>query len=252
VAPPTSAAPFLWLLAAGSWERSFSQKPTAKSITPYSVTPTAESRKLAQMRTAEVLSETSRVEAFSDGVFAIAITLLILEIRVPERAQAGALGAALLHLWPSFLAFATSFFEIGVMWINHHRLFTVISTTDQRVLIWKMLLLFGIAFLPFPTALMARHLTGPGGWEAAALYNATLFFIALAYHFLWRYASRDRHLIPSDVDQRSLDGITNQYRFGPAIYFAALIALSWNGVLTLVVHLALAIYFILPPSRFRK
>lgn len=203
------------------------------------------------MRNAEVLSETTRLEAFSDGVFAIAITLLILEIRVPEHSETQGLAPALAHLWPSFLAFATSFFEIGVMWINHHRLFTMIGTTDQRLLIWNMMLLFGIAFLPFPTALLARNLTNPNGWVAAALYNGTLLFTALMFNFLWRHASRDRRLIDDDIDQASIDGITNQYRFGPAIYFGALIALSWSGVLTLAVHLAFACYFIFPPSRFR-
>ena len=203
------------------------------------------------LRTAEVLSETSRLEAFSDGVFAIAITLLILEIRVPEHSDSGRLGTALLHLWPSFLAYATSFFEIGVIWINHHRLFTVIGTTDQRLLIFNTLLLFGVAFLPFPTALLARYLTHPDGWIAAAIYNGTLFFIAMAFRLLWRHASRGRRLIAPDIDQKSIEGITNQYRYGPHLYLLLLLALSWNGVLTLVVHLALAIYFILPPSRFR-
>jgi uncharacterized membrane protein len=204
------------------------------------------------MRNAEVLNETTRLEAFSDGVFAIAITLLILEIRVPEHSEAQGLAPALVHLWPSFLAFATSFFEIGVMWINHHRLFTMIGTTDQRLLIWNMLLLFGIAFLPFPTALLARNLTNPQGWAAAALYNGTLMFTAIMFNFLWRHASRDRRLIGEDVDQAAVDGITRQYRFGPAIYLGALLALSWNGVLTLAVHLAFACFFIFPPSRFRR
>jgi len=203
------------------------------------------------MRSAEVLNETNRVEAFSDGVFAIAITLLILEIRVPEHGEAEGLAPALVHLWPSFLAFATSFFEIGVMWINHHRLFTMIGKTDQRLLIWNMLLLLGITFVPFPTALIARHLTAKDAWAAALLYNGTLFFLSIAFNMLWRYASTQRRLIDDDVEQSSVDGVTQQYRFGPVIYFALLIALSWNAVVTLLVHLAVAIYFIVPPSRFR-
>src|SRR3954468_6873094 len=124
------------------------------------------------MRSAENLSETNRIEAFNDGVFAIAITLLILEIRVPEQGDTR-LAPALLNLWPSYLAFATSFFEIGVMWINHHRLFTMIRRTDQRLLIFNLLLLLGITFVPFPTALIARHLGADDAWAAALLYNAT-------------------------------------------------------------------------------
>jgi uncharacterized membrane protein len=203
------------------------------------------------MRNAEVLSETNRIEAFSDGVFAIAITLLILEIRVPEQGDAR-LAPALLHLWPSFLAFATSFFEIGVMWINHHRLFTMIGRTDQRLLIFNLLLLLGITFVPFPTALIARHLGADDAWAAALLYNATLFFLSIAFSLLWRYASNERRLIDDDVEAAAVDGITRQYRFGPIIYLALLIALSWNAVVTLLVHLAVAIYFAVPPSRFRR
>jgi uncharacterized membrane protein len=203
------------------------------------------------MRSAEVLSETSRIEAFSDGVFAIAITLLILEIRVPEQGEAH-LAPALLHLWPSYLAFATSFLEIGVMWINHHRLFTMIGRTDQRLLILNLLLLLGITFVPFPTALIARHLDASDAWAAALLYNGTMVFLSIAFNLLWRYASRDRRLIDEDIDQSSVDGITRQYRFGPLIYLALLVALSWNAVMTLVVHLAVAIYFVVPPSRFRR
>ena len=197
-------------------------------------------------------TSTDRVEAFSDGVFAIAMTLLILEIRVPEQSEAAGLAPAIVHLWPSFLAFATSFFEIGVMWINHHRLFTMIGSTDQRLLIWNLLLLLGVTFLPFPTALIARHLTSPDAWVTALLYNATLFFIAIAFNVMWRYASRDRRLIDTDVEQASVEAITQQYRFGPWIYLGMVIALSWNAILTLAFHLALAIYFLLPPTHFRR
>ena len=202
-------------------------------------------------RTSEELNETSRIEAFSDGVFAIAITLLILEIRVPEQGDTR-LAPALLHLWPSFLAFATSFFEIGVMWINHHRLFTMIGRTDQRLLIANLLLLLGITFVPFPTAMIARHLTASDAWVAALLYNGTLFFLSIAFNVLWRYASKDRRLIHDDIAQASVDGMTRQYRFGPVIYLVLLIALSWNAVVTLLVHLGVAIYFAVPPSRFRR
>ena len=192
--------------------------------------------------------ETTRLEAFSDGVFAIAITLLVLEIRVPESEDIS-LGPAVLHLWPSFLAFATSFFEIGVMWINHHRLFTMIGRTDQRLLIWNTLLLFGIAFVPFPTALIARHLHADDAWVGALVYNATLLYISIPFNLLWRHASRDRRLIGAGVDQSAVDAITGQYRFGPLMYLGLLLALSWSGVLTLATHLAVAIYFLIPPRR---
>src|SRR5436190_1251361 len=99
-------------------------------------------------------NETARVEAFSDGVFAIAITLLILEIRVPPSAARDGLGPALAHLWPSFLAFLASFMTIGVMWLNHHRLFNLIHRSDDGLVAFNLLLLLGITWIPFPTALL--------------------------------------------------------------------------------------------------
>jgi len=98
-------------------------------------------------------TETARVEAFSDGVFAVAITLLILEIKVP--AYDGDLAAKLLLQWPSHLAFAISFAFIGIMWINHHRLFTHIRQSDDRLLILNLTLMFSVCVVPFTTALQA-------------------------------------------------------------------------------------------------
>src|SRR6516225_4566983 len=119
--------------------------------------------------------ETGRVEAFSDGVIAIAITLLILEIRVPKVAEIASVGLAvkLLSLWPSFLAFATSFGTILVMWVNHHRIFRLVRTVDYPFLYWNGFLLLMITFVPFPTALLAEHLAGPEATVATAFYAET-------------------------------------------------------------------------------
>ena len=117
-------------------------------------------------------SETKRVEAFSDAVFAIAITLLVLEIKVPTQDQ-GPLVAELLRQWPSYLAFLASFLYIGVMWINHHRLFTYIRKVNDMLLVLNLFLLLGVTVVPFPTAVLAEHLHGPDHQTAAVLYNAT-------------------------------------------------------------------------------
>jgi len=103
-----------------------------------------------------VTAETSRIEAFSDGVFAIAITLLILEIKVPPPGS-GELSLALARQWPSYLSFLMSFAFIGIMWINHHRLFTHIARSDDVLLILNLLLLLGVIVVPFPTAVLATH-----------------------------------------------------------------------------------------------
>src|SRR5882762_3199489 len=119
-----------------------------------------------------VLSETSRIEAFSDGVFAIAITLLILEIKVPAP------GAVPLYLqlawqWPSYFSFIVSFAFIGIMCINHHRLFSHIKQADNLLMIFNLLLLLGVTAVPFPTAVLAAHLRGPGQRTATMLFSGT-------------------------------------------------------------------------------
>ena len=133
-------------------------------------------------RTAEESDETTRVEAFSDGIFAIAMTLLILEIRLPHE---GLLGESLLQLWPSYLAFLTSFATIGVMWVNHHRLFNLIQRTDQGLLGLNLLLLLGVTFLPFPTAVVSQHISSSDARLAAMFYNGVFIVIAICWGVLF-------------------------------------------------------------------
>jgi hypothetical protein len=101
--------------------------------------------------------ETGRLEAFSDGVFAIAITLLVLEIAVPHVEHDASLTNALLDLWPSYFGYAVSFITIGVMWINHHHMFKDIERVDHGLLALNLLLLICISFVPFPTAVLAEY-----------------------------------------------------------------------------------------------
>ena len=193
-------------------------------------------------------TETGRVEAFSDGVFAIAITLLILEIRVPQPA-AGALGPQLLRQWPSYVSFVISFAFIGIMWINHHRLFTHIRRTDNMLLLLNLLLLLGITFVPFPTAVLAAHLGHPDQRLAAFFYNGWYVCIAIFFNILWRYAcSPQRHLLGTEVDQHSVEGITRQYARGPLAYLLCM-AVAWISVLaSLAANVALACFFAVPPK----
>lgn len=196
-------------------------------------------------------TETARVEAFSDGVFAIAITLLILEIRVPPP-SAGPLGLQLVKQWPSYLSFVISFALIGIMWINHHRLFTHIKRSNNGLLLLNMLLLLGVTFVPFPTSVLAAHLGHPDQRFAALFYNGTYVCIAIAFNSLWRYAtSTRRHLLGADVDTALIDGIIHQYAYGPFFYVGCM-ALAWFSVpASLVANVLLACFFALPP-RFEK
>ncbi|MCI0441928.1 DUF1211 domain-containing protein [bacterium] len=193
-------------------------------------------------------SETSRVEAFSDGVFAIAITLLILEIRVPSGVASGELGNALIKLWPSYLAFLTSFGTIGTMWVNHHRLFTLINSIDDGLISLNVLLLLGITWIPFPTALLAQHLTGPDQYIAATVYSGSYVIIAIVFNVLWTYAVK-KNLV---VDHANVGSISRQYLLGPLLYFIALLIGLKNATACLVFSLALVIYFALPPRLWQR
>jgi uncharacterized membrane protein len=197
-------------------------------------------------------TETGRVEAFSDGVFAIAITLLILEIKIPKPSD-GALANQLLRQWPSYFAFLISFAFIGVMWINHHRLFTHIKRCNNTLMILNLLLLLGVTIVPFPTAVLATHIGFADQRTAALLYNGVYVFIAIIFNLLWRYAvSRNHHLLGKEVDKENVGRISKQYAFGPLLYlFCA--ALAWISVpASLGANVLLATFFALPPSHASK
>jgi uncharacterized membrane protein len=177
-----------------------------------------------------------RVEAFSDGVFAIAITLLILEIRIPEIQGAGSreLWGALARLWPSFLAFLFSFFVILVMWINHHELLRWVRTSDYTFFFANGLVLLMVTFVPFPTAIVARYL-GTGAERAAvAFYCGTFVCIGLAYQILLHSVTYRRRLMHEHVPDDVLVRVRRAYLFGPPVYaLSTLLALwsAWAGLI---------------------
>ena len=191
--------------------------------------------------------DTARIEAFSDGVFAIAMTLLVLDIKVPhDIVPPGTLFQALAHQWPVYLAFLTSFATILIMWINHHRLFTHISYCDERLLFFNGLLLLGIVLVPFPTSLVAEYLGQPGQTTASLIYNGTFIAIAICFNLLWRSASKHGRLLHADHDRAAVAQITESYRLGPLAYVLALILAFVSVTASLLLNLALAVYFALP------
>jgi uncharacterized membrane protein len=193
----------------------------------------------------EDVVSTARLETFADGVFAIAITLLVLEIRIPEPGENVA--KALLNLWPSFLAYVTSFLTIGTMWADHHRIFTLIRGTTHGFLFVNILLLMPIAFLPYPTALVARQWFA--GQEqvvpAMLLYGGTMALIAIFFSAVWVYAGSRGLLSPEAARSRALrrrgDVI---YRLAPLIYVAGAGLSVIQPILSLIVFLGLAVYWI--------
>lgn len=188
---------------------------------------------------------TNRLEAFSDGVFAIAITLLVLEIRVPgaEIHSARELWSALGEKWPSYVGYALSFLVIGVMWINHHALFEYIKRVNRPLLVTNLLLLMGVGFLPFPTAVLAEHLADSSTRSAAtAFYSATLVFTSAMFNLTWWVGRRERALLVRELPRLGLRTITIRYAVALVCYIAATGIAFINVWISLSIHLVLALW----------
>jgi uncharacterized membrane protein len=187
----------------------------------------------------------SRVEAFSDGVFAIAITLLILEIKVPEVEQGHHLWSALGGQWPSYAAYVVSFLVIGIMWLNHHTLFGYVARVDRGLMILNLLLLLVVAAIPWPTALMAAYLReDKASHDAAIVYSGTMVLIAIAYTTLWWWATRpERQLLHAELDQERAQATVRRFALGLVVYPLTVVLALVSAPLTLAVHGALAVYY---------
>jgi uncharacterized membrane protein len=195
-------------------------------------------------------SDTARIEAFSDGVFAIAITLLVLDLKVPrDVADGGSLARALLAQWPAYLAFLTSFMTILIMWVNHHRMFSLIGRSDDRLLLYNGLLLMGVTLVPFPTSLVAEYLRHDGQRTAAIVYNATFIVIAVCFNLLWRTAAVEDRLLHPQADREAVQAIFDAYRYGPVWYVVAFGLAFVNVTVSLALNLGLALYFAAPSRR---
>ncbi|MBZ5623556.1 MAG: DUF1211 domain-containing protein [Acidobacteriia bacterium] len=199
--------------------------------------------------------ETGRLEAFSDGVFGIAITLLVLDIKVPralELADRSTLEEALWRQWPTHASYVLSFVTVLIMWTNHHKVFRLIRRSDHTFLLINGLLLMFVTLMPFPTSLLAEHLAQPGGATAAAVYSGTFVLIAALFNALWHYAAHHGRLLARGYDREAAQAITRQYRFGPALYLAAFLLAFVNVWASVGLCAGLAAFFALPDSGNRK
>src|SRR5919198_2183944 len=195
--------------------------------------------------------ETGRVEAFSDGVFAIAITLLILSVGIEQAIASGRLSHQLLELWPAYIAYAVSFLTVGIMWVNHHQIFRHFERVDRPLLLLNILLLMCISFTPFPTRVVADHAKNGVDREAAAvLYGLTMTFTAICFFAVWFYGSR--RLLRSDTDMRGGSGITRSYLPGAPTYAVATALAFVSSVASLIIFGALAIFYAISSSFFGR
>ena len=192
--------------------------------------------------------QTARIEAFSDGVFAIAITLLILELKIPIFGPSdpppsdAALLDRLRHDWHHYLAFFLSFTSILVMWVNHHRIFSLIRRIDDSFVYSNGLLLMFITVVPYPTALLAEYMDKEGAQTAAAVYSGVGLLIALAYNLLWRHATDHGRLLAPGREREAAE-LTRQYRWGPASYAVAFALSFVSARLSIALCLTMVVYF---------
>ena len=193
-------------------------------------------------------SDTRRIESFSDGVFAIAVTLLVLEIKIPSQQVVNEYGLALslISIWPSYLAFVTSFVTVLVIWAHHHWIFSLIRRADHLLVYLNGLLLLVVTFVPFPTGLLAEYLLHPEARVAAGFYTGTFFLISLSFDILWRHVSRDNRLLASQEsikDTSSSARVTGHYRLGPLLYLGVFAVSFWSEILSVGGCLMLAFFF---------
>lgn len=192
--------------------------------------------------------ETGRVEAFSDGVFAIAITLLVLELKVPHLPDGGAggsLGRALAAQWPSWVSLTTSFTTILIMWTNHHALFSMVRRIDARFLFANGLLLLVVTIVPFPTAVLAEYFTKPGARIAAAFYGGTFVLAGIAYNLLWDAASeKGRGLLAPHVSEEAVARLRRRYRKGLPLYALATAGAFVHAAVTVAICAGLCVFWI--------
>ena len=191
---------------------------------------------------------TTRFETFSDGVFAIAATLLVLELSV----SGDDLGHALLHIWPQYLAYVTSFLTIGIIWMNHHHTVSLIARTDRTMLFINNLLLLTVAFLPFPTKLVGDNLRGGDEQAAALAYAATLVVMAILHQVWWQYARRNRRLIGIETPDSALRAVDRAYWPGVPMYAAVFIVAFFSPLAAVVFTFAIAAFYLPSAALFDR
>ena len=188
--------------------------------------------------------QTTRVEAFSDGVFAIAITLLVLNIAVPDS-RPGRLGHDLAHQWPSYAAYTISFLIIGIIWVNHHGMYRLIGRVDRAMLFVNLGLLGAVALLPFTTALLAQYVRagGANSHVAAAVYSANMTVTGLCFLASWWRLDRHPELRAPGVDSAETGRMLRRTIAGPIVYGASIGLAFVSATACLVVYTLVAAYF---------
>jgi len=185
---------------------------------------------------------TGRAEAFSDGVFAVAITVLVFGL-LPIGA--GKLDASvLLGAWTEYFAYVVSFLTIGIMWMNHHTILAHVARVDRPLLVLNLLLLMGIVAIPFPTALVAEHLRHPGGTAATVTYGLVMIAISAGFAGLWVYVATHAPALGATVPPDALRSSIPGFTLGGVAYVAGTLVAFVSAVAGMVIFGALAVYYL--------
>ncbi|MCW3089958.1 MAG: hypothetical protein JWP81_1027 [Ferruginibacter sp.] len=202
-----------------------------------------------------VAKETLRIEAFSDGVFSIAITLLALELPFPhiENIMSNAvLTQAFLNNWTAYLAFILSFLSVLIMWINHHAIFRHIHKTTNAIMFTNGFMLLLIVAVPYPTSLIAEYFNTPAANTAVAVYAALFILINISYNLLWYAASANGQSLQPGVSKQTIKSFRNIYLIGFPIYVAAFAVAFFNAILSLVICMLLWVYWAIAIKKFNQ
>jgi len=194
--------------------------------------------------------ETVRMEGFSDAIFAIAITLLVLDLHLPAE-ENGTIDLTLYlqDQWPAFLAFTISFFSIYIMWVNHHKLFKQIYSRNTAITFANGLILFFVTAVSYPTGLLSKFFTGPSANVAVAVYTGLFVLINLSYNLLWYAASRDKSLLRPGITDAAINKIKKNYLYGLPTYCIAF-GLSFRfPTIALFICIALWIFWALSSGK---
>src|SRR5437762_9327811 len=195
--------------------------------------------------------DTARTEAFSDGVFAFAITLLVLNLHDPSS-QDVTLSEGLIKEAPFFFAMVTSFITILVMWLNHHNMFSHIDRVDRRLMLRNGILLLFVVLTPFTTSIVAAHMVDPDAGTAAVVYSGNFLFIAIAWNAVWRYCVKGRRLLREDVTDAEAQTITRQYLVAPLGSLVAIAISLVSGLASVTVVLVIAGFYAITGSPGRR
>ena len=193
----------------------------------------------------------TRIQAFSDGVFSIVITLLVIDLKIPQLAgeSTGELGSRLFELWPKLLSYVLSFIIVGVYWVMHHHVFHYIQRTDRIALWLNIFFLMSVAFVPFPTALLGEY---GGNQLVVIIYGVNVMVARILLLVLWLYATHRHALVNAELKQTTIQFLTRLIVVPVGIYILAIGLSFWNPRLSLALYIFVPVAFSILPNRLNK